>query len=427
LYINHKQSTISVSQSVSQLVSQSGLALVVYAIFTFDEYTPFPSFYTLIPTIGAGLILVFSNNKNLVGKLLGSKLFVGVGLISYSAYLWHQPLLVFARLSTEEPSQLLLALVPTSLVLAYFSWKYIELPFRDTTRFGKNKIMIYSLIGSIFFITVGLTGHFTYNDYDPDIDKDFVDTHSYPESENCLNTFFDSKEGKPGKCSTNSTNPKILLVGDSHAGHYYKGITSSNLDVAVIWNGGCYAGATYSENCKSRLQFIKNYIYKNRDTIKVVLLSSYLNLYVNPKNLAKRTNKEHILIYKESDGQKTIVNDISDFILFLKNLNLSVGIIYDIPELSKSPWDCKPHSCQQIQSLVDIIESQSTQRKIYSTLENYYKIKSFDPINILCDNDYCYSVRNDSLLYWDTNHLNEKGSFFLATPLVEWINQNYTR
>jgi peptidoglycan/LPS O-acetylase OafA/YrhL len=69
-----------------------GLTLILYAILTFDNRTPFPSFYTLIPAVGTALIILFTNDKTAVGKILNHKVFVGIGLISYSLYLWHHPL-----------------------------------------------------------------------------------------------------------------------------------------------------------------------------------------------------------------------------------------------------------------------------------------------------------------------------------------------
>ena len=151
------------SSLLNQLGGAIGFLLIIYAIFAFDKQTPFPSSYTLIPTIGAGLIISFSTRQTLVGKLLGNKCFVGLGLISYSAYLWHYPLLAFAKhRSVDEPSKLLLAmLAAASVMLAYFSWKYVETPFRSKQRFDRNRVFLYGAAGSIFFIVIGLFGHFT--------------------------------------------------------------------------------------------------------------------------------------------------------------------------------------------------------------------------------------------------------------------------
>ena len=107
---------------IDELLSWLGLALIGYAAFFFDGSTPFPSVYTLVPTIGTALVIIFSSKDTVSGKLLGSKIFVGIGLISYSAYLWHQPLFAFARhRSLQEPGFLLLA----ALSILTYCWHFL--------------------------------------------------------------------------------------------------------------------------------------------------------------------------------------------------------------------------------------------------------------------------------------------------------------
>ena len=148
---------------VSQLGSAIGLSLLAYAVLAFDKETPSPSLYTLVPTVGTALIILFTTSQTLVGKLLGHKLFVGVGLISYSAYLWHQPILAFARhRGLGEQSQFLLgALTIGALIPAYVSWRYVETPFRDRRRFDRRQIFVRCAVGSIAFVAFGMVGVLT--------------------------------------------------------------------------------------------------------------------------------------------------------------------------------------------------------------------------------------------------------------------------
>ncbi len=88
------------SQKTSNILSALGLTLIVFAIFFYDEFTPFPSLYALAPVGGTALIILFGTSGTWVARLLSTKPFVGIGLISYSAYLWHQPLFAFARIRT---------------------------------------------------------------------------------------------------------------------------------------------------------------------------------------------------------------------------------------------------------------------------------------------------------------------------------------
>ena len=144
----------------SQLGSMLGFALIVYATFAFSSRTPFPSLYALVPSIGTALIIIFATSQTLMGKLLSKKPLLWIGLISYSAYLWHQPLFAFARHHTlEQTSQGVLAMLGViTLLLAYLTWKFVERPFRDEHRFSRNQIILLSLICSLTFMTVGIFG-----------------------------------------------------------------------------------------------------------------------------------------------------------------------------------------------------------------------------------------------------------------------------
>ncbi|MEX2468298.1 MAG: acyltransferase, partial [Pseudohongiellaceae bacterium] len=116
----------------SEPLALLGLAGILLAIFFYSEATPFPSVYALAPVLGAALIILYGGQATVVGRLLSTPLPVAIGLISYSAYLWHQPLFAFARIrSPGDPGvSLMLALSGASLLLATLSWRYVEIPFR---------------------------------------------------------------------------------------------------------------------------------------------------------------------------------------------------------------------------------------------------------------------------------------------------------
>lgn len=116
----------------SNALSAVGLALIVFSIFVYDEATPSPSIYLLVPVLGAALIIIYASKDTLVAKFLSRPLFVGIGLVSYSAYLWHQPVFAFARIgSLAEPSRYFMATLAIAVFfLAWVTWKYVEQPFR---------------------------------------------------------------------------------------------------------------------------------------------------------------------------------------------------------------------------------------------------------------------------------------------------------
>ncbi|WP_108261405.1 acyltransferase family protein [Mangrovicoccus ximenensis] len=109
-----------------------GLGLILVAVFAFNEGTPFPSHFALLPVLGTVLVLRYAAPGQAVFRVLTWKPFVWAGLISYSAYLWHQPVLVLGQAASYDPlgHWARAGLVLLSLALAALTWKFVEQPFR---------------------------------------------------------------------------------------------------------------------------------------------------------------------------------------------------------------------------------------------------------------------------------------------------------
>ncbi len=143
---------------IRQLASLAGLLMLVYSIAFLDKSIPFPSLYALIPVVGTVLIILFTDKNTLVGKILSLPFIVGVGLISYSAYLWHQPLFVFARLnSMDELSVMtLLGLSILAFIMAFISWRWVEKPFRNRNWLSQRQVLWMAALCSLILISLGL-------------------------------------------------------------------------------------------------------------------------------------------------------------------------------------------------------------------------------------------------------------------------------
>ena len=218
---------------ISEALSISGLLLIIYGVCAFDQHTPYPSLYALIPTIGTALVILFATQQTLVGKLLGSKLLVSVGLISYSAYLWHHPLFAFARhRSIAEPSRVLIfSLAVVSLLLAYLSWKLVEMPFRNRQRIKRNQVFLGGALCGFVFVLIGLIGNFTpgfafrYSQEDRDLaEVNLTDAGKYTEkrfSDLDLRDF------------DTSNKKKVILIGDSYAEDLVNAVYESGLSDSI--------------------------------------------------------------------------------------------------------------------------------------------------------------------------------------------------
>jgi peptidoglycan/LPS O-acetylase OafA/YrhL len=159
-YFASSAATTSPAKAVRRLHAElgglTGAGLILVSIFVLDAATPYPGFAALMPTCGAALVILFATHDTLLARVLRSRLLVGVGLISYSVYLWHQPLLAFQRISSLEepgPGKLLLSLAG-AFVLGAVTWKFIEKPFRDRTFLSRTAV--FTSAAAVGFVTLTL-------------------------------------------------------------------------------------------------------------------------------------------------------------------------------------------------------------------------------------------------------------------------------
>jgi len=147
-----------------------GLILVLGALVGIDDTTPWPGAWTMVPVLGTALILAFVQADCPAGRLLGWRPMVWIGLLSYSIYLWHQPLLVFARIAASgHPSPTVMGgLALATLPLSWLTWRFVERPFRTRPAqggFSRGTIFTaagagltaVTLIGAVPMIAPGLT------------------------------------------------------------------------------------------------------------------------------------------------------------------------------------------------------------------------------------------------------------------------------
>ena len=127
-------------QRSRELVALAGLLLVALSVLLFSELTVFPGLAALLPVLGTVMVIHSgTHGATLVGRCLSVRPLVFIGLISYSLYLWHWPVVVFAQyysVVSLSPAAISLVLI-TSFLLAVGSWRYIETPFRKKTARGR--------------------------------------------------------------------------------------------------------------------------------------------------------------------------------------------------------------------------------------------------------------------------------------------------
>lgn len=228
-----------------------GMLLIALSIVTFDEDIPWPGVHAPITVAGTALLLVLATGETRTGRLLASRPLVVVGLISYSAYLWHQPIFAFARHVTiqklsEQTSWLLVSI---TLGLAYLTWRYVEQPIRARQRIANRERMfvlaasttaaivaVGAIVGNSTYLesTLGAKERAIYSYLDYRTRAEYVE--DWRPGVCFLVTGFESAEQFDRTRCLASTRPgkRYLLIGDSHAAHLYTGLRDAFPDANIL-------------------------------------------------------------------------------------------------------------------------------------------------------------------------------------------------
>ena len=147
IFFIKKQFQINKNNMLNNTFSMMGFFMIVYSIIFFSEDTPFPSQYTLIPTLGAVFLILFATKGTILYALLLQKLWLRLDSF-HIVLICASTLLVFSRylFPGEMNTAFILGLLFLTLSLAYFSWRFIEQPFRSKDKFTKKNIFVSSLI-----------------------------------------------------------------------------------------------------------------------------------------------------------------------------------------------------------------------------------------------------------------------------------------
>jgi len=217
------------TRAMCNLLSLAGAALLAFSVVAFDSYTPMPSVYALAPVAGTALIIASARSDTWLHRILAHPVAVGVGLISYSAYLWHQPLFAFARIrSAAEPDwYVFLVLIGFTFLLAYLTWRFVETPFRKPSRVPRPRLITASIgvmtclavLGLISERTQGLAFRMAPSDValarmvDVAAQGDYVNKRFFTLDK-------DFSAGSAGAV-------KMLVVGDSYAQDFVNAVAES--------------------------------------------------------------------------------------------------------------------------------------------------------------------------------------------------------
>ena len=406
------------------ILSLAGLLMILTATLLLPSGIPHPSYPTLLPVIGTVLVIAYSQNTP-VSHLLSNRLLVGIGLISYPLYLWHQPIFAFVRIkSLGEPSELALAMaIVLTTIMAYVSYRYIETPFRARLKVPARKIWIYSAYGLTIFGAIGLSVYMTQG-----MPKRFASDafdiayQASPKRKQC--------HAGPGNIFTIedscilptevNTQPTIAVLGDSHGVElsYALGelLRTENKNVVQLTYTGCPPALSFNTHDQGCSKWLKNALayVKTLDSLDSLLLVFRHTEYLK---LAER-------YIKNSGHASSAVTYWDGFEALLKQLpdGLQLYILTPVPELPDhirkiiTPFSVFSSGINKSFSypLADEIARAQNVDNALKNLAIRYKAVVIEPRQQFCIGDICKAIIDKKGLYFDHNHPSLFGASLIA-------------
>ncbi len=417
------------------VLSLFGLLLLGYGFWRIHKGLNFPGTWALVPVIGTIFLIVAGANAWINRKILSNKVLIWIGLISFPLYLWHWPLLSFARIIVGEApdSNIRIAAVAVSFLLAWLTYQFIEKPIRLG---GPNKLKVIVLVVSM--ATIGYLGYnvfsrdglgFRLTEFNAKNSKILSQLGIPPNNQlrtpECENIFRDFRDGL---CVLKENRlPDILLFGDSHALQFYSGLSTLFAGKNAGMLGAGWARA-YGEPLNPLLG-----AYSDSG------VANYLRQKEIYRIIESNTAIEKIIIacsphYCAGVDFEKNMRATFDYLI---SLNRKIYFVIGVPPLPFDPKRCldvRPFNLSaKIKSpcgypYSDYISSHQAYRKtIFDVIANYPAVNIFDPSSVMCDSDYCYAMKGGQLLYRNDGsnaHLSDDGSIFIAPHLAKLVNEH---
>ncbi|TWH36649.1 MULTISPECIES: acyltransferase family protein [unclassified Aminobacter] len=425
------------SRPAVEAVAALGVLLLAYAIFRFDETTPFPSFWAAIPVCGTAMIIGagLARPDILTARALATTPMVWIGLISYAWYLWHWPLMAMARIinyGTLSPKWAALAAV-VSFCLAVATHLWVEKPILAWRRkrgslplgwrpaiAGVGACILPALLGGAY-------------------------AYVMPQRATDANSFLASAEekarapihcviGRPehfaGCASIDPERSRVLVMGDSHAGQALDVLGHHLEDSAIVALAVANCPAIFdvrvigfspeseAECVAAKQRGLEAMMSEVRPD--AALLISIWTIY--GKWAGEPQPGEFGRFLAEVDANRPepqqgrfYSRKLSETISKLHSLGVDrVAIVAPVPEMPKPSPECVARAVQahvDVDARCSVTRENAEKRReasmqvLHEVLAEHPNVRLIDPFPSLCDDTWCRPYRGSQMLYLDQNHL----------------------
>lgn len=442
---------IKPSPEIAGFLTVAGFLCIGASMLFFTAETPFPSYTALLPAGGA-LMLIAANSDGKKGSpILQFSPLVFTGKISYSLYLWHWPLLVFARhYAVNEPtSYQKIILIAVSYIIAALSWKYVETPFLRRT-FSLRSVLPLTATLSLLLLVAGLlTLHQTgFHDRFP------AEVQSLLNREKLRVPVTEQGVRQPLApdqiLGTANTAPSVALWGDSHAQTYSAALEAVlkelSLSGLVIWKSGtppllstdfAPPGAHIDTDQRAFNDNVAQLITQS-ESINTVILAARWPMYANG-TASRPIESTRVLLSDAEGGGDTVSENREVFarglertVQKLTSAGKSVVIILPVPEIAYLISDAVARGlltgnrADLSLSVSAYRERRALAESVIQTVAAEYGAVVIDPLPLYCDETHCDPIPEGIPLYYDYDHLSVHGASRMQQPLLHLLQQMQT-
>lgn len=425
------------NRAAREVLGVVGLGLLAFSITAYSSDTTFPGWAAIPPCLGAAILIWLSLQESTVAtQILATRTVVFVGLVSYSFYLWHWPVLVFAEYAALQPLPLLarLGLVLLAFLLAILTWRYVELPVRRGAYWDSRRTLIGSavgiagclLIGLVAFATQGLPARLS-----PQLQAlrgaahDRLDCHRV--------TVKRVDEGNICIRGAAGVEPSFVLLGDSHADALSPGVFAGAVLAQVSGYQFTAPGFRPLLNIKRNHELTERFVQflEEHPSVKLVILEGFWTFQATGGSYRRKVRA--VFRDDQYDGSGFAYNTVS----FRRGIQQLVDkfpdrnflLVEDFPvgrELSIAQARRKFYLQQLLhgdsnfesarfgiaRALYD--EQRATYGPVFKRVSKAQNVLVVPLVNVLCDEDFCSGANGAELFFRDGDHLSEKGGLLFS-------------
>lgn len=439
-------------KKINNFFSYIGLFLILISISTFSENIQYPSVFTILPVLGTVLILLYGTKSTHLKKFLSYKPIVFTGLISYSFYLWHQPIFAFNKIYFGVNLSVLhsLLLIIFSFLISILSWRFVETPFRDKRILSNKFVVNFLVISALTILTFAVLMNLkVINTKQISLPVNIEESFKMAENKDCLDIeYAHLQTNKNWFCELGKKekNVSYVLAGDSHAlamSPAFDSISSEkNIKGILVGFSGCPSLINVHivrinqniKNCKLLNDKLFNYIKKNK--IKKLYLASRWTLYTNGNydgtSFAMVSDKE-TMFSNVSISRETIARKLEETFIKYNEIGVEINFINQIPLQLYYPrfvylntYKNNSFNEKKIQEYgVDVNKHKKLQKFIKENIKMLknknikFKFINFD--SFFCKNSKCRLGDVNGSFYHDLHHLSIYGSKKIENVIKSYL------